>query len=518
MDTGQRPLSPATRMPEHYQEHIRPSSGASSAAPRGATTEGGGGKGPPSQGRLATSEGAVRGGFYTRSAHGETPDLFSAMEANSYPIPPALPPPADREFLFPAGERERRKTSLPGSLRWSRTASDSSVGPPMAEKGRPGSRLHHKFRSHSVCVTDPVCRSAYDSLPKSPATSFLAQFAQPDDLQGSPEFTDGSVIDRYRLGKVIGRGSFSECREGMPIDPDPASPYDRVALKIVRSDPYSSECLSDFDRELSMWRRLKHRNILPLLDCLKFDNARVAVSPVAENGSLLNYITTHGPISEAQARVLFRQIVEAVGHMHQQQRIVHRDIKLDNILLDSQLRPYICDFGLSEYAQEQQQQQSSEGGDADSTNNSGSRASSQLDLNSPSCGKQRSESDVFCKGSLWYLPPEELDPNFAPPGAGTIKEPRDDGRSSSTATHLSKGDIWALGVVLYGMIMGQLPFSDDYLPRLQVAVTKGSYAPLPSSCSDELKDMISRLLTVDFRQRPDIEQVRQHPWLTGKGM
>ena len=71
---------------------------------------------------------------------------------------------------------------------------------------------------------------------------------------------------------------------------------------------------------------------------------------------------------------------------------------------------------------------------------------------------------------------------------------------------------------MYGMIMGQLPFSDDYLPRLQVAVTKGSYAPLPSDCSDELKDMISRLLTVDFRQRPDIEQVQQHPWLTGKGL
>ena len=502
-------------MPEHYQEHLRPSSGAPSATPRG-VAEGGGvsGKGPPSQGRLAVSEGAVRGGFYARPAPGEAPDLFPAMEANNYPLPPAAPPSGDREFLFPAGERERRKTSLPGSLRWERTVSDGGTDAPMVGKTQPGPRLHHKFRSHSVCVTDPVRRSAYDSLPKSPATSFLAQFAQPDDLKGSPEFTDGSVIDRYRLGKVIGRGSFSECREGMPIDPDPASPYDRVALKIVRSDPYSSECLSGFDRELSMWRRLKHRNILPLLDYIKFDNARIAVSPVAENGSLLNYITTHGPISEAQARVLFRQIVEAVGHMHQQQRIVHRDIKLDNILLDSQLRPYICDFGLSEYAQEQP-----EGGDSDSAPGS-SRASSQLDLTSPSCGKQRSESDVFCKGSLWYLPPEELDPSFVPPASPPLGDSRASSSPPTTTatTYLSKGDIWALGVVLYGMIMGQLPFSDDYLPRLQVAVTKGSYAPLPSGCSDELKDMISRLLTVDFRQRPDIEQVQQHPWLTGRGL
>ena len=217
----------------------------------------------------------------------------------------------DREFLFPM-ERERRKASLPETILTNRpTHSSPSL-----------TRSYHRFR-HSISVTDPVCRSTYDSLPQSPAATFLSQFAQPDDWREQSKLEDGSIIDRYQLGKIIGRGSFSICREGTPISStvksrEEGSSTDKVALKIVKDDDTSEYSLTDFDREVAIWRRLRHKNILPLLDFLRLDKARIAVSPFAENGTLLDYITNKGPLTEAEARIIFRQIAEALAHMHRE--------------------------------------------------------------------------------------------------------------------------------------------------------------------------------------------------------
>jgi hypothetical protein len=388
----------------------------------------------------------------------------------------------DREFLFPM-ERDRRKASLPETILINRPAHPLS-----------SPRSYHRFR-HSISVTDPVCRSTYDSLPQSPAATFLSQFAQPDDWREQTKLEDGSIIDRYQLGKIIGRGSFSTCREGTPISSatektkDPAT--DKVALKIVKDDDTSEYSLADFDREVAIWRRLKHKNILPLLDFLRLDKARIAVSPFAENGTLLDYITNKGPLTEAEAKIIFRQIVEALAHMHRERGIIHRDIKLDNILLDAQLSPYICDFGLSECI-----------GPMGQTEAPPILLDSDGDIGDTG-GMKRTEGEIFCKGSLWYLSPEELEPELFRKRDAALSEPE----------ARKKGDVWALGVVLYGMVTGKLPFTDDFLPRLQMTVTSGEYPALPDSFTPALRDLVSKLLTVDIVLRPSIDMVLAHPWL-----
>lgn len=368
----------------------------------------------------------------------------------------------DKEFLFPI-EKDLQSSLKLDSAPNSRSTSSFSSSP----------RVNHRFRAHSV--SNPVYKSSYASLPQSPATTFLAQFASPDDSRNFPEVEDGTVIDRYQVGRVIGRGSFSECREAT-YRPDESSGDERVAMKIVKSNKPESENLLNFDKELSVWKRFRHRNILPLLDCIRGDGMRIAISPVADNGTLLSYISTNGPFTEAQARIIFRQIVNAVSHMHNDHDIVHRDLKLDNILLDDQLAPYICDFGLSESTRLEDHEGGSRG--------------------------KRSEGEIFCKGSLWYIPPEELEPNL-----------RNAAPDLTPAEYRKKGDIWSLGVVLYGMVAGRLPFTDDFLPRLQATVTSGAYPPLSNSCSDGLKDLVAKLLTVRIHDRPCIDMVTKHDWL-----
>lgn len=440
----------------------------------------------------------------TSPLHSPTAAAGVVDVGREYVFPPAMIVPQN---LGPATTLRHRSSHSEDNAA-TRANSGSSTAAFSATPLRHGGGM--RFRSHSISITDPVCRSTYESLVQSPAASFLAQFAQADDWKSRVSFEDGSKVDKYRLGRVLGRGSFSECREAEGSADSPAA-GERVAMKIVKggdvSDGDRGQNLEDFDRELAIWGRLSHQNILPLLDYIRLDNALVAISPIAENGTLLEYLSKNGPFPEKEAKKLFRQICQAIAHMHTDRGIVHRDIKLDNILLDRTLRPYICDFGLSETL-----------GALDEGKDRNNRAyENKVDLVSAldvddqsmsSASKVRTEDEIYCKGSLWYLPPEELEPDLLRKDAQgqPLTSPPD-------SECRKKADIWSLGIVLYALVTGRLPFTDDFLPRLQVSVVTADYSPLPDHFSPALRDLQSQLLTVSVYKRPCIEQVLQHPWL-----
>lgn len=332
------------------------------------------------------------------------------------------------------------------------------------------------MRGRSLSFSAPIHREPFSSQPESPAAKFLSEFSHRDDFYDAPEFEEGTVIHNYLIGQTLGGGAYSECREAYVLnykDLNNSNIPDKVALKIITDPRY----LATFRREIEIWSRLRHPYILPLIDNFSGDGYVVAVSILAENGNLHSYISKNGKLDESLALRWFKQLVSSTHYLHEIEKIVHLDIKLENILLRKNGDIYLCDFGMS----------------------GGEGLPIFEDLLDAFDGNEQ-----FCSGSVTYLPPEVFSSSNS-----SLKFGGDD----SSFEIKKKQDIWALGVTLYAMVAGRLPFSDEFLPRLQHSIVSGSYRPLPEDISFEIKLLVSSLLTKIPENRPSIKQIMESPWL-----
>jgi len=170
-------------------------------------------------------------------------------------------------------------------------------------------------------------------------------------------------------------------------------------------------------------------------------------------GDLLTFVRKRTKLSEKIAKFIFRQIIEALQYIHSK-NIIHRDIKLDNILIDLNNTIKLCDFGVS---------------------------------------KQIKNKEVIFDqcGTPAYIAPEIL---------------RNEGFQGYSA------DIWSAGIVLYAMVQGRVPFFTKEVQDLYLLITKSPYTPLQGS-SPELEDLISKILEKDPSKRISSEQILAHPWM-----
>ena len=163
-----------------------------------------------------------------------------------------------------------------------------------------------------------------------------------------------------------------------------------------------------------------------MIESITLDNMTIIISELAEGGALLDLVRKSLPPKPVIKQIMI-EIMEGLVYLHSRE-IIHHDIKLENILLTKNGTIKICDFGLS---------------------------SLQTPITSTihaSLSRQKTSNVV---GSLHYIPPELLLPSSSPPTALV--------------------DIWATGCCLYALIKGVLPFSDTFLPRLQMTIVSGRY-------------------------------------------
>lgn len=171
-------------------------------------------------------------------------------------------------------------------------------------------------------------------------------------------------------------------------------------------------------------------------------------------GELFDYIVAHGKTAEDTARRFFQQIICAVEYCHRH-KIVHRDLKPENLLLDDYLNVKIADFGLSNIMTDG-------------------------NFLKTSCGSPNYAAPEVIGGKL-YAGPEV--------------------------------DVWSCGVILYVLLVGKLPFDDEYIPSLFKKISQGTYT-IPSYLSPGAASLIRRMLVVNSVQRITIQEIRQDPWFT----
>lgn len=149
-------------------------------------------------------------------------------------------------------------------------------------------------------------------------------------------------MPEYEIVRPLGNGAFSQVY--LAINPHTKSP---VAIKKVAKAELSQRQIEKLQNEADLLSRIQHRNVVRLLDYYDQEDDNIClVFEYAEQGDLLQYVLKRKCLTEDEARDLFRQVVNGVAACHSC-NVLHRDIKLDNILLDNEGTVKLCDFGVS---------------------------------------------------------------------------------------------------------------------------------------------------------------------------
>ncbi|XP_041703757.1 MAP/microtubule affinity-regulating kinase 3 isoform X2 [Coregonus clupeaformis] len=247
-------------------------------------------------------------------------------------------------------------------------------------------------------------------------------------------------VGNYRLLKTIGKGNFAKVKLARHI-----LTGREVAIKIIDKTQLNPNSLQKLFREVRIMKLLNHPNIVKLFEVIETERTLYLVMEYASGGEVFDYLVAHGRMKEKEARAKFRQIVSAVQYCHQK-HIVHRDLKAENLLLDADMNIKIADFGFS---------------------------------NEFTMGNKL---DTFC-GSPPYAAPE------------LFQGKKYDG---------PEVDVWSLGVILYTLVSGSLPFDGQNLKELRERVLRGKYR-IPFYMSTDCENLLKRFLVLNPAKRGTFE-------------
>ncbi|KAI0968164.1 hypothetical protein F4678DRAFT_204572 [Xylaria arbuscula] len=348
------------------------------------------------------------------------------------------------------------------------TRSSSKDRPPPVSRGAESKGVHRRASTrsnHSSHNSDMAATSAANNNGPA-AVPPVMQAAADARATGAKQRTSRTSIPtqsgKWTLGKTIGAGSMGKVKLARREDG-----AEQVACKIIprgsTEDGHHSRAekeRADQSKEIRTAREaaivtlLQHPHICGLRDVVRTNYHWYMLFEYVNGGQMLDYIISHGKLKEKQARKFSRQIASALDYCHRNS-IVHRDLKIENILISKTGDIKIIDFGLS-------------------------------NLFSP-----RGHLKTFC-GSLYFAAPELL---------------------QARAYTGPEVDVWSFGIVLYVLVCGKVPFDDQSMPALHAKIKKG-VVDYPSWLSNECRHLLSRMLVTDPRQRATMFEVMNHPWLT----
>ncbi|XP_022761411.1 CBL-interacting serine/threonine-protein kinase 14-like [Durio zibethinus] len=264
------------------------------------------------------------------------------------------------------------------------------------------------------------------------------------------ELSEMTLFGKYEIGKLLGCGAFAKVYHARNVRTGQS-----VAIKAVsKQKVFKGGFVAQVKREIDIMRRLRHPNIVKLIEVLATKTKIYVVMEYAKGGELFTRIS-RGRFSEDLSRRYFQQLISAVGFCHSR-GVFHRDLKPENLLLDENWNLKITDFGLSAVTDQIQPD---------------------------------GLLHTLC-GTPAYVAPEIL-----------AKKGYDG----------AKVDVWSCGIVLYVLHAGYLPFNDPNLMVMYRRIYKGEFR-FPKWTSPDLRRFISRLLDTNPETRITVDEIINDPW------
>jgi len=268
-------------------------------------------------------------------------------------------------------------------------------------------------------------------------------------------------VGKYELGRTLGEGTFGKVKYAINVETQEA-----VAIKVLDKEKIQKQNMGNqIKKEISIMKMVKHKYIVGMIEVLASKSKIFIVLDLVTGGELFDKIVSMGKLAEDQALFYFTQLVEGVSYCHRS-GVCHRDLKPENLLLDENGNLKISDFGLSSLYV----------GDAEGD------GTSRTQILHTTCGTPN------------YVAPEVLaDKGY-------------DGK---------KADVWSIGVILYVLLAGFLPFDESTIVNLFGKIQAADFT-YPKWFSMEARAVIDTMLVADPSKRVTLAELRQVPWLQEK--
>lgn len=261
-------------------------------------------------------------------------------------------------------------------------------------------------------------------------------------------------VGKYEIGRTLGEGTFGKVKHAVNVETQEA-----VAIKVLDKERIQKQSMgSQIKKEISIMKQLEHANVVKLNEVLASRTKIFIVLELVTGGELFDRIVTSGKLNEHDARFYFKQLVGGVAYCHSQ-GVAHRDLKPENLLLDEQGCLKISDFGLSA-------------------------------LYDGEDGASRSQMLHTTCGTPNYVAPEVL---------------MNEGYDGRIA------DCWSIGVILYVLLAGFLPFDEGTMHALFQKIKDADYA-YPDFFTKPVTELVDTILVADPKARATLNDVQKNAW------
>ena len=257
-------------------------------------------------------------------------------------------------------------------------------------------------------------------------------------------------LGKFIVLQAVGTGTYATVYKAKHAESDMI-----VALKVYNEEIRdNTEEMELIEREVQIMKDVWHPLVVNLYDRFEYKNRVIFLSEFIDGDNLLEYANERAPLRESEVRNFFAQMILIMEYVHKEKKIVHRDLKCENFMVDRYNNIHLIDFGFA------------------------------------NVGGANSLYNTTC-GSPGYIAPEIIK-----------NQPYD-----------ASVDIWSLGVILYAITHQRLPFDESNTSKMLAKIVF-SEPEYDQDLSPDLLDLIQIMLKKNPKQRATIEQIKKHPWLT----